>query len=236
MEAGEFSKLFPLFNVASAESLTAILALSWQNQHPAEHSILTEDAWGKAVYFILQGWVKVRSLQASGDDSTLAILGPGEFFGEMSVLDEVPRSTDVVALSEMEVLCVPAQKFIQLLMRDPQLHHRFLQLMVRRVRQANSRFEFQRQPPAVKLANTLVTLGQNYGHRHPQIAENPTIGIVIFNIPIKDLADVSDTSVDDTAKIMTTLASKGWIEIDQATQQLYLLNFPQLMQLAGQVP
>jgi CRP/FNR family transcriptional regulator, cyclic AMP receptor protein len=236
MEALEFGKLFPLFNAGSAESLTATLAVSWQNQHPAGCSILTENGWGKAVYFILQGWGKVRYLQASGDDSTLAILGPGEFFGEMSVLDEAARSTDVVALSEMEVLCVPAQKFIQLLIRDSQLHYRFLQLMVRRVRQANLRFEFQRQSPAVKLANTLVALGQNYGHRHPEIEKNPTIGMVIFNIPIADLADVSDTSVDDTAKIMAALESKGWIEVDQARQQLYLLNVPQLMQLAGQVP
>jgi CRP/FNR family transcriptional regulator, cyclic AMP receptor protein len=78
-------------------------------------------------------------------------------------------------------------------------------------------------------------LGNNYGHRHPEIEQNPTLGMVIFNIPIADLADISDTSPDDTAKIMTTLASKGWIEIDQSTQQLYLLNFPQLMQLAGQI-
>ncbi len=235
MEAAEFSKNFPLFNAGSAESLTATLAVSWQNQHPAGHSILTADAWGKAVYFILQGWVKVRQLQTSGDDSTLAILGPGEFFGEMSVLDEAPRSTDVLTLSDVEVLCVPAQKFTQLLMGDSQLHYRFLQLMVRRVRQANLRFEFQHQPPAAKLANTLVSLGNNYGHRHPEIEQNPTLGIVIFNLPIKDLADVSDTSVEDTAKIMTTLESKGWIEIDQSRQQLYLLNFPQLMQLAGQI-
>ncbi|HAG79946.1 MAG TPA: transcriptional regulator, partial [Cyanobacteria bacterium UBA12227] len=74
----------------------------------------------------------------------------GDFFGEMAILDESPRSTDVIALSQVKLLSVSAQRFIQTLFKDPQLHHRMLQLMVRRLRLTNLRFQRRHQPPAVK--------------------------------------------------------------------------------------
>ncbi|MEP0812588.1 Crp/Fnr family transcriptional regulator [Trichocoleus sp. ST-U2] len=186
-----------------------------------------EDAWGNAVYFVVSGWVKVRRL--SGENVvTLAILGKGDFFGEMAILDESPRSTDVIALSPVELLSVSAQRFIQTLFKDPQLHHRMLQLMVKRLRQTNLRFQMRHQPPAVKLANTLIALGENYG-------EATEKGMEIYNIPSKDLANVTDIGVEDTSKIIEKLESKGWIKIDPAQETLHLLNIKQLTHLAGRV-
>lgn len=186
-----------------------------------------EDAWGNAVYFVESGWVKVR--RHAGDEVvTLAILGHGDFFGEMAILDESPRSTDVVALSPVKLLSISAQRFIQTLFKDSQLHHRMLQLMVRRLRQTNFRFQLRHQPPAIKLANTLVTLGETYGRKTPQ-------GTEIFNIPLKDLADVTDITSDEATRIMEKLDSKGWIKIDPANQAVYLVNMRQLAHLAGKI-
>jgi CRP-like cAMP-binding protein len=146
----------------------------------------------------------------------------------MAILDESPRSTDVIALSPVELLSVSAQRFIQTLFKDAQLHHRMLQLMVRRLRQTNIRFQLRNRPPAVKLANTLVSLAENYG----QPTEK---GTEIFNIPLKDLADVTDIGVEETTKIVEKLQSKGWLKIDEANQAMYLINLKQLTHLAGHV-
>jgi CRP-like cAMP-binding protein len=153
-------------------------------------------------------------------------LGKGDFFGEMAILDESPRSTDVIALSEVKLLSVSAQRFIQTLFKDPQLHHRMLQLMVRRLRQTNIRLQQRHQPPAVKLANTLIGLAENYGQPTAQ-------GTEILNLSHKDLADITDISVEDTAKIMEKLDSKAWIKIDPAHQILCLSNLKQLTHLAS---
>jgi CRP-like cAMP-binding protein len=144
----------------------------------------------------------------------------------MAILDESPRSTDVVALSAVKLLSISAQRFIQTLFKDSQLHHRMLQLMVRRLRQTNTRFQLRHQPPAIKLASTLVSLGENYGLPSEH-------GTEIFNIPVKDLADVSDITTDETAKILDKLNSKGWIKIDPVNQVIYLVNMRQLTHLAG---
>ncbi|MEQ8956587.1 MAG: Crp/Fnr family transcriptional regulator, partial [Coleofasciculus sp. C2-GNP5-27] len=162
MHTKAFSELFPLFNTANPETLEWLLSVGVEHEYPAGRAVLMEDAWGNAVYFIMSGWVKVRRLY--GENAvTLAILGRGDFFGEMAILDESPRSTDVVALSSVTLLSVSAQRFIQTLFKDPQLHHRMLQLMVRRLRQTNVRFQRRHQPAAIKLANTLVNLADSYG-------------------------------------------------------------------------
>jgi len=225
MQPEAFSELFPLFDVANPETVEWLLSVSTEHEYPANRAVLMEDAWGNAVYFIESGWVKVR--RHAGDGAvTLAVLGPGDFFGEMAILDESPRSTDVVALAPVKLLSVSAQRFIQTLFKDSQLHHRMLQLMVQRLRMTNFRFQLRNQPPAVKLANTLATLSEAYGKSCEQ-------GVEILNIPADDLADVADISGDETSKIMEKLIEKGWVKVDEDRNAILLTNAKQLNQLAG---
>ncbi|MBD2091446.1 Crp/Fnr family transcriptional regulator [Microcoleus sp. FACHB-1515] len=227
MQTEAFSKLFPLFNAASPDTLDWLLSIATEHDYPADRAVLMEDAWGNAVYFVESGWVKVRR-HAGEAVVTLAILGQGDFFGEMAILDESPRSTDVVALSPVKLLSISAQKFIQTLFRDSQLHHRMLQLMVRRLRQTNFRFQLRQQRPAIKLANTLLALGENYGQQSPQ-------GTDIFNIPTKDLADVADIREDEAAYIMEKLHTKGLIQVDPDRQLIHLVRIKHLAHLAGRI-
>lgn len=225
MQSEAFDELFPLFDVANPDTMEWLLSVSTQHEYPADRAVLMEDAWGNAVYFIESGWVKVR--RHAGDGAvTLAVLGPGDFFGEMAILDESPRSTDVVALSPVKLLSVSAQRFIQTLFKDSQLHHRMLQLMVQRLRFTNFRFQLRNQPPAVKLANTLAALSEAYGQPGEEGSE-------IFNIPIQDLADVTDISEEETTKIIEKLVEKGWVKVEADRDSILLTNVKQLSQLAG---
>ncbi len=227
MQTEVFSELFPLLAAANPETLDWLLSVATEHEYPADRAVLMEDAWGNAVYFVVSGWVKVRRHSGTGENvSTLAILGRGDFFGEMAILDESPRSTDVIALSNVRLMSISAQRFIQTLFKDPQLHHRMLQLMVRRLRQTNIRFQLRNQPPAVKLVNTLVSLAENYGLESSS-------GTDIFNVPAKDLADVADISVDETTKILEKLDARDWIKINQSQQVIHLVNLKQLTNLAG---
>jgi CRP/FNR family transcriptional regulator, cyclic AMP receptor protein len=227
MQTEAFSELFPLFNAASPETIEGLLSIATEHEYPSDRAVLMEDAWGNAVYFVESGWVKVRR-HVGEEVVTLAILGRGDFFGEMAILDESPRSTDVIALSKVKLLSISAQRFIQMLFKDSQLHHRMLQLMVRRLRQTNFRFQLRNQRPAIKLANTLLAFGENYGYRSPQ-------GVEIFNIPFKDLADVADVTVNEATQIMEKLDSRGWIKIDATQQVVYLVHLKQLAHLSGRI-
>ena len=218
---------FPLMSTASPQTLEWLFNVATEHEYPTGRAVLMEDAWGNAVYFVVSGWVKVR--RTVGEDSVaLAILGRGDFFGEMAILDESPRSTDVIALSPVKLLSISRDKFIQILFKDPQLHHRMLQMMVKRLRQANVRLQMRTSPPAVKLAHTLVNLGESYG-------KDSSTGKEILNIPVKDLADVTEIGVEETTKIIEKLSEKGWISIDSANHALIMVNFKQLVNLADRV-
>ncbi|MBD2257134.1 Crp/Fnr family transcriptional regulator [Pseudanabaena sp. FACHB-2040] len=227
MQPDTFSTLFPLFNAASPETVEWLLSVATEHEYPADRAVLMEDAWGNAVYFIESGWVKVRRHAGEGF-LTLAVLGQGDFFGEMAILDESPRSTDVVALTSVKLLSISAQRFIQTLFKDPQLHHRMLQLMVQRLRMTNFRFQLRNQPPAVKLANTLAVLNEAYGKPSGDGSE-------ILYIPFKDLADVTDITEDEASKIMAKLAEKGWLRVESDRQVVTLINLKQLNHLAGRL-
>ncbi|KST62401.1 Crp/Fnr family transcriptional regulator [Mastigocoleus testarum] len=225
MQAIFFSEIFPLMSTANPQTLEWLLNVATEHEYPAGRAVLMEDSWGNAVYFIVDGWVKVRRT-ANENSRAVAILGKGDFFGEMAILDESPRSTDVIALSRVKLFSISRDRFIQILFKDSQLHHRMLQLMVRRLRQTNLRLEMRLAPPAVKLAHTLITLGENYGQENDK---------EIFNIPFQDLADATEISLEETTKIMEKLAEKNWIAIDEVNQALKLVNFKQLTNLASRV-
>ncbi|MBE9076838.1 Crp/Fnr family transcriptional regulator [Romeria aff. gracilis LEGE 07310] len=226
MQPEAFSQLFPLFNAANPETLEQLLSAATQYDCPPGRTVLMEDSWGNAVYFLASGWVKVRR-QVGDDYVTLAVLSRGDFFGEMAILDESPRSTDVTALSTVELVSIPAQLFIQTLFKDSQLHHRMLQLMVKRLRLTNIRFQLSHKASAIKLANTLLAMAEAYG---TQVGNQ----VEIFNIPPSDLAAVADVSKHDVVKLMAKLEQKAWIRTDPDTNALFLTNLSPLKQLLKQ--
>ncbi|MGB3137438.1 MAG: Crp/Fnr family transcriptional regulator, partial [Nodosilinea sp.] len=112
-------------------------------RHPANQVILLENDWGSSVYFILEGWVKIRTYNLDGKEVTLNILGKGELFGEMAPLEEVPRSTDVITLVPTVIGSMPASDFVTLLNTQPLAGIRLSQLMARRLRQVNRRLRLR---------------------------------------------------------------------------------------------
>jgi CRP/FNR family transcriptional regulator, cyclic AMP receptor protein len=227
MQPDTFTELYPLFSAASPETVEWLLSVATHHEYPANRAVVMEDAWGNAVYFIEAGWVKVRR---HVDDRfiTLAVLGKGDFFGEMAILDESPRSTDVVAMTAVTLMSISAQRFIQTLFKDSQLHHRLLQLMVQRLRQTNLRLQLRQQPPAVKLANTLVSLQEAYG-------QPVEAGVELLNMTPQDLADLSDITAEEASKIMAKLTEKGWVISDPNRAVLTLTSPKQLAHLAGRL-
>ncbi|NJM96447.1 MAG: Crp/Fnr family transcriptional regulator [Phormidesmis sp. RL_2_1] len=219
-----FGDLFPLFKAANPETLKILHQGSTFNECPAGRTVLMEDSWGNAVYFMVSGWAKVRC--QSGDGYvTLAMLGKGDYFGEMAVLDESPRSTDVAALSHVGLVSIPAQLFIQTLFKDPQLHHRMLQLMVQRLRKTHTRFQLRNKAPGIKLVHTLVGIAEAYGEPQGSALE-------IFNIPESDLAAIADIKLTEVPKILDKLISRNWLKIEPSRNVISLLDMKSLKHLS----
>ncbi len=119
----------PLWSGLTKQDLKLIAKLSQERKFESGHAIVTKGEAGIGFYLILEGAVEVRS-----DGKTLSKLGPGQFFGEMSIIDNQPRSADVVAIEASRVLILSAWSFKTLISDNPKIALKMMQEFVRRLR------------------------------------------------------------------------------------------------------
>ncbi len=190
---------------ASVEKATAHVV---GRTHPANQVILLENDWGGSVYFILEGWVKIRTYNLDGKEVTLNILGKGELFGEMAALDEVPRSTDVITLTPTTIGNMPSQDFVQFLHTEPFAGIRLAQLMARRLRQVNRRLRLRESDSTSRVADILMFLAEGQG-------KQTTSGIEIPNLPHRELSSLSGLARETVTRVLNKLEKKALIVRDR---------------------
>ena len=120
-----------LFAACSREDLAAIVAVTTLIDPPAGRVLCTQGAPGDEFFVIVDG---AATVTIDGDD--VASLGPGDFFGEMALLDGGPRIATVTTTSPARLLVLTRPEFNALLERVPAVCHRILIGVGHRVRQA----------------------------------------------------------------------------------------------------
>jgi CRP/FNR family transcriptional regulator, cyclic AMP receptor protein len=198
----------PFFAGLGERSIEKATAQAVIRNHPANQIILLENDWGSSVYFILEGWVKIRTYNLDGKEVTLNILGKGEVFGEMASLDEAPRSTDVMTLVPTVIANLPSQDFVQLLEAEAQAGIRLAQLMARRLRQVNRRLRLRESDSTSRVADVLLFLADGQGVRGNQ-------GIEIPNLPHRELSSLSGLARETVTRVLSKLEKKGLIQRQQ---------------------
>jgi signal transduction histidine kinase len=110
---------------------------------PPGKSVISEHCHGDCLYIILKGTVEINKDLAENDESMVAslkVLQPGEFFGEMSLLDNEPRSANAVAKNHVELLIIPKERFFKLAINHPKIMFNLMQTLSWRLRDTNQRF------------------------------------------------------------------------------------------------
>lgn len=106
--------------------------------------VFAEESPGDKMYVIRQGSVKIFK-KIKNNETTLAIVNPGEFFGEMALLDGGPRSAAAKAIEEVKALVITTKNFTNLREKSPSAALRIMDVLVRtlssRLRQANKNLE-----------------------------------------------------------------------------------------------
>jgi CRP/FNR family transcriptional regulator, cyclic AMP receptor protein len=103
--------------------LERLAARMHERSFPAGASVLTAEQPGEAVYMLLGGVVKVHTSLPDGTEVILAVLGPGEVVGEMSVADSLGRSASVSTLEESALLWVDRRTLRSNVGESPVLAH-----------------------------------------------------------------------------------------------------------------
>lgn len=135
-----------LFHGLTARGLSRIAAIAGEEAHAANTLVFREGELGDKLYLILDGKIRIsRNLAGMGEEA-LAVLGPGEAFGEMALIDDVPRSADAHVHEKCRLLVITREAFEDLLFIHKDLAYEilwnFIKILSHRLREANDKMAF----------------------------------------------------------------------------------------------
>ncbi len=119
---------------------------------------------GEALFGIRRGQIRIETGASDGNRLTLKLMGPGDLFGEVAVLDGHSRTADATAGEPTELFVLRWQDFLEHLEREPRLAIKIIQLLCQRIRWQSERMEESvLQPLPVRLARRLCALAADFG-------------------------------------------------------------------------
>ncbi|MBV8468188.1 MAG: Crp/Fnr family transcriptional regulator [Burkholderiales bacterium] len=128
-------KQIPLFSGLSDQELEHIEASATAKTYAKGTIIIDEGDAGSSMFLLMQGRVKVFVSDSSGKEYVLAILGPGEYVGELALLDDEPRTASVETEEQSTFLVIVKEDFLTLLREHPPIMFKLLLNLARRSRQ-----------------------------------------------------------------------------------------------------
>jgi CRP/FNR family cyclic AMP-dependent transcriptional regulator len=164
----ELLRKVPLFSGLSQAELGSIAALAQRKHYDRTDVVVQMSDPGGELFVIVEGHLKVVSAGEDGRDTALAIMGPGEVFGEVSLLDGGPRSATVAALERCELLVIRRDPFLRFLESSPKTAIALLLVLTGHLRRLTERSEdiaFLRVGD--RLAKRLAGLADKYGQKLP---------------------------------------------------------------------
>lgn len=155
-----------LFSELDHDELAQVAGVVQLRQLEKDFTIFHAGDPADAVYVIASGKVKIVITSTDGRDFILTVLGAGQVFGEMALLESAPRSAAVITASQVQVLTINRQDFHRLLGTAPSISRKLLAILSKRLRRANSKMEsLAYMDVAGRLARYLLDLARDHGQK-----------------------------------------------------------------------
>jgi CRP-like cAMP-binding protein len=214
-------KRVPLFSHLDESELTRIAVAARQKSYPKHSMILFEDDPGDALYVVLSGEVKVVLVGEDGREVILSILKEADFFGEMALIDDQPRSAHVIAVTDADLLVLRREEFHQCLQESPHIALGLLRELSRRLRQADDKIGgLILLDVNGRIARLLLEWASEHdGQRIPRTVTHHTI------------AQMVGSSRETVSRTLKEFVDGALIEVTR--DRIAILNRERLEQLAG---
>lgn len=208
-EETTFLRNVPIFADLDDTELDKIAKLGSRKKYKKGNIIVLEQEMGAALFVIITGKVKVVRTDEEGREVILSIFGPGEFFGEMSLLDGLARSATVVATSKAELFMIHRREFLDLLNEFPAVAISLLAELTMRLRKADTQIKsLSLKDAAGRVANVLLLLADDVG-----VFKKGKV--VIEDLPLQqDMANMAGTSRETVSRMIHQFMEKGHIAIE----------------------
>ncbi len=153
-----------LFRDLDAVVVERIAALAVTRRLQAGEVLFLKGDEGDALYCVLKGQVRISTTGPRGRTVILTMMGPGDVFGEIALLDGMPRTADATTIAPTELITIPRRDFMALLQREPSLALHLLKLLCERVRRTSEQVEDSTLLPVPgRLAKRLLSMAEHDG-------------------------------------------------------------------------
>jgi len=194
----------PLFACLTVEQLKLLLDRHRVISHQLDQVIVMEQDWGESLFVIRDGLAKVRTYTADGDEVIMSLLGQGDVFGEMAVLDDASRSADVVALTPLHLIKMRSAPFASLLGQFAPFALALARLEASRLRDLNQRFALQSADATTRLLDALAYLARKSSGRQDLQTELPPLAQ-------KEIALLAGLARETASRTLSKLRSRATI-------------------------
>jgi CRP-like cAMP-binding protein len=197
----------PIFRDLSEKDVVTMSDKMVSRSFTQGQMILLEEAMGETFFVIASGSVKITRLSDDGREVILAMLGEGDFFGEMSLLDGEGRSANVVALNESEVLTLSRNDFLDILQTFPQIAISLLEELALRLRKSDQQIE------SLSLSDVEHRIGMTLVRLSEELGKIKNGNVSINNLPYQqDIANMAGTSRETVSRTLSLLEEKGLVK------------------------
>ena len=199
----------PLFVVLVPADLRVLASKFHPVRYRRGEVIFREGETAERLFLIGEGRVKLTTASPAGQELLIGVLGKGQIFGELEVIDHGPRAMDARAMEDAEVFAFGADVFWTMLENRPALARRLLELMARRLRRADQTSQdlvFFDAP--TRLARRLLQLAEEHGE-HEGNGETVRINVKVTQEEVAQMIGVTRASAN---RLISSFAGRGWID------------------------
>ena len=201
-------KSVPIFASLAEDQLRMLVPMVTRRSAPRGSVIVAEGARVDSLYIVLSGRLKVMMGEADGKEVILGIIGPGEIFGEMGLIDDRPRSASVIAIEPCELLSVTRRDFKKCLVENTEVAMTVLRVLVRRLREADRKIGSLAMLDVYgRVARLLLDMSENVNGEK----------VVTKRLPKQDIAKMIGASREMVSLVMKDLQMSGYIEVRGST-------------------
>ncbi|HYP77505.1 MAG TPA: Crp/Fnr family transcriptional regulator [Polyangiaceae bacterium] len=204
-------RAIPLFESLSEEDLAKVGALAQIRSFPARAVVVTQGEPAAALFAIVTGRLKVSTSDREGRDTVLGIMGAGEVFGEVALIDGGARSATCIAVEPCTLLVLDRDLFMELLATSPGIAVKLLHVLAQRLRRLSQRSEdaaFLDVPS--RLARSLLELAARFGER----ALPPHSGIrITLKLSQQELGDLVGATRESVNKHLSDWTRQGLLTV-----------------------
>jgi CRP/FNR family cyclic AMP-dependent transcriptional regulator len=171
--------------------------------------LFAEGDQGDRLYVIVEGKIKLGRTSGDGRENLLAILGPGEMFGELSLFDPGPRTATATSVGDSRLIGLGHDALEPWLLRHPEVAQKLLNALARRLRRTNETLAdlvFSDVPGRV--AKALLDLSTRFGRP----AEDGIL--VAHDLTQEELAQLVGASRETVNKALADFATRGWLRLE----------------------